>query len=86
MTDDHAWLLCGFVSAIVDGHQWPWKIEQDWTWEVIDASGQVVTKCQRRSQAEALIELAREIREEQAAIEMMGLDDVDPACGRKESA
>lgn len=35
----------------------PWTIDRDWTWEVLDAKGQVVAKCMTPEQAQAVVDL-----------------------------
>ena len=36
-------------------HPLPWKIEQDWTWEVTASDGCIIAKCRSREVAEAVV-------------------------------
>ena len=42
----------------------PWKIERDWTYEVIAVNGQVIAKCQAHEQAMEIIRTAEKIKKE----------------------
>lgn len=65
---DQEWLLRQFINSALYKYPLPWRIEQDWTWEVMDVAGQIVMKCQSRSQAETLLAIA---------IEIFGSDGID---------
>ena len=47
-----------FVALAVVKHPAPWRVESDWTEEVIDADGRCVAKCRTRENAERLVALA----------------------------
>ncbi len=48
-------------------HPLPWKIEQDWTWEVIASDGHIVAKCPSREEADAVVAWA-EAKEHELAV------------------
>lgn len=59
--EDRDFLLRQFVTSVIDCHPTPWRVEQDWTWEVTDAYGYVVMKCMTEAQARALVDLADDV-------------------------
>jgi hypothetical protein len=46
------------IWSIILNHPLPWRIEQDWTVEVIDFKGNIVAKFMTFSAAEEIIEIA----------------------------
>lgn len=52
------------LHAVLDhallAHPLPWRVEQDWTWEVIAADGATIAKCMTPSQAQAVVALAEQ--------------------------
>jgi len=40
----------------------PWKVEQDWTWEVIAANGTCIAKFQKWSQAQEMVSAAEALQ------------------------
>lgn len=48
-------------------HPLPWRIEQDWTWEVLAADGATIAKCMTPAQAQAVVSLAETMTAEDAA-------------------
>jgi hypothetical protein len=61
-------------------HPLPWRIETDWTFEVMASDNYIVAKCGTRDGAEQIIDLANQIRAEIDAVEMDELiSDSDPA-------
>ena len=61
-------LRCMLTHAVIT-HPLPWRIEQDWTWEVIAANGATVAKCQTPAEAQAIVSLAETFRASLAAKE-----------------
>lgn len=53
---DLLWLL---ITPLMKDHPRPWRIEQDWTWEVYDASGGLVLKCMSPVEASLLCDLVK---------------------------
>lgn len=55
------------ISALVFHAMWehhlPWRIEHDWTVEVIAADGHVVAKCMSLDAAQLIIDAALRIKE-----------------------
>lgn len=49
------------VFHLVCEHPPPWRVEQDWSFEVIAADGHVVAKCSASQDAEAIVEIASAI-------------------------
>lgn len=45
-------------------HPLPWRIESDWTEDVIASDGHIVAKCRSHSDAMEIVELAEKIRKE----------------------
>jgi len=43
-------------------HPLPWKVERDWTYEVIANDGVIVAKCKSNEDAETVIEFAKEFK------------------------
>ena len=50
-------------------HPLPWKIEQDWTVEVIAADGHIVAKCSSTEKAQRVIDWANAKEREMAALQ-----------------
>ncbi len=48
----------------------PWRIEQDWTVEVIAANNPIIAKCKDRAVAEEILKIAEGLRQE--------LDNIEP--------
>lgn len=65
MTEDLDWILRQLVHGMLREHPLPWRVERDWTYEVLDPRGlgaaSEVMKCHTASQAMALIALAEEV-------------------------
>jgi hypothetical protein len=60
-------LLKRLVDNLLDSHPLPWRIEWDWTCEVIDARGHVVLKCPTAKDADELIALGQSVASENEA-------------------
>lgn len=58
--DDRADIGEQLISDLVFSKPLPWKIESDWTEEVRDANGNIVTKCRNRELAEKIIQFAED--------------------------
>ena len=63
------------VRNVMLSHPLPWRVEQDWTWEVIDAKGAVVAKCMTYARATAVVALAERMAAEAALVAEDGHDD-----------
>lgn len=50
--------LRNVLDHAVISHPLPWRVEQDWTWEVTAADGAVVAKCQTCAEAQAVVSAA----------------------------
>jgi hypothetical protein len=75
MIDDNE-LLRQLLSNMVIEHPLPWKVEQDWTWEVYDASGKLVVKLGSYDAATTLLEKAESARKRiDSALDGLGLDE-----------
>jgi hypothetical protein len=61
---DPARLLRYFVRQAIDQHPLPWRVDRDWTYELIDRDGELVVKCQTPEDAYGLIELAFQLNAE----------------------
>lgn len=48
-------------------HPLPWTIDRDWTWEVLDARGQVVAKCKTPGDAQAVVDLGKRLHAKREA-------------------
>jgi hypothetical protein len=44
-------------------HKLPWRIEQDWTFEVTASDGYIVAKCQTHAEAQNIIDEANAMNE-----------------------
>lgn len=42
----------------------PWRIERDWSYEVIASNGYIIAKCQKHQEAMEIIEKAEKLRRE----------------------
>jgi hypothetical protein len=57
-------------------HPLPWRIERDWTWEVLDAEGKRVASCQTPERAEAVVAWGKKTEEEcQQTLKEFDIDD-----------
>lgn len=54
------------VIDIIYKHPLPWRIDHDWTVEVLDAKGRCVTKLKTQADAEAFIHFADQCATEMA--------------------
>lgn len=54
-------VLCEVVHWQSILHPLPWRIDADWTWEVIASDGYCVAKCDHPDKAKALVELAEHV-------------------------
>jgi hypothetical protein len=59
-------LAAHLVSPMIEKHPIPWRWEEDWTIEIYDAKGILVTKLMNLAQAEELIAFATELAESEA--------------------
>lgn len=55
------------VRQVTLTHPLPWTIERDWTWEVLDARGQVVAKCRTPGDAQAVVDLGQALHAKREA-------------------
>jgi hypothetical protein len=60
-------LLRQLVDNLLDRHSLPWRIEWDWTCEVIDTHGRIVLKCRTAKDGNELIALAQSVAAENEA-------------------
>jgi hypothetical protein len=54
----HAELLGDVLFQQTLQHPLPWRVESDWTEEVITSDGYCIAKCRTRAEAEAIIRVA----------------------------
>lgn len=43
-------------------HPLPWRIDRDWSWEVLASDGVVIAKCQTYMEAQIIVDLAERFR------------------------
>lgn len=63
-------LVRELVRPLIDRHPLPWRIDHDWTVEVVDANGECVTKLVSRDMAERFIAIAIEVSVRNAEIKV----------------
>jgi hypothetical protein len=56
-----------FIRSHLDGHPLPWRVERDWMYEVLDAAGALVVKCETPEMAEDIVAEAVRLSAERAA-------------------
>ena len=61
VSTDDVETLADKVLAAMRKHPLPWRIDRDWTWEVIASDGHTVAKCMRPEQARAVVAQAEQI-------------------------
>jgi len=65
-------------------HPLPWKVDQDWTWEVIAANGTCLAKFRYQHQAEEMVAAAEALqayviessKQAEADLKALGYDDL----------
>lgn len=62
----HAEVVKFFVRGLLQRHPLPWRLERDWTWEVIDADNTCFAKFQSDAAGQELIDFAVKLADEDA--------------------
>jgi predicted alpha-1,6-mannanase (GH76 family) len=70
ITVDYEKMARHLVFNQILAHSLPWRVEQDWMYEVTASDGYIIAKCPTEDEAEQIIELANQIRAEIDAVEM----------------
>lgn len=65
----HAEVIKFFVRGLLKRHPLPWRLEQDWTWEVIDANNTCLAKFRSDAAASELIDFATKLAVDDAKAE-----------------
>lgn len=47
--------LSAMVGPVLRAHSLPWRVEQDWTWEVLAADGACIAKCKTAGAAQCIV-------------------------------
>ena len=55
----------------------PWRIERDWTYEVIAHNGAVIAKCQNYEEAAIILDLANNLGRELSNIDIESILNAD---------
>lgn len=61
MDVDQLRVLRAFVRQALDHHPLPWRVDRDWTYEVIDNDDELVIKLATPEDAQTVVDLAKEI-------------------------
>lgn len=75
MAAEHAALRFVLLHALLS-HPLPWRVDQDWTWEVLAADGATIAKCRTPEQAQAVVSLAERMAAEMAEAELAAEEDL----------
>lgn len=51
-------LFLPILDQLIREHPLPWKVDMDWTWEVVASDGVIISKNMRQDEAKALIAYA----------------------------
>jgi len=66
------------VRTLMRGHEHPLRVEQDWTYEVLDKDNEIVLKCMTFAQAAMFVTIAIHITQQDAiAAEDLNSVDID---------
>jgi len=52
---DHQAIARRLLRDLLAAHPLPWRVDRDWTWEVIAADGTTITKCATGVLADAIV-------------------------------
>ena len=61
---DKARVLYYFLPEVIDKHPFPWRVEHDWTNEVVAEDRTIIAKCQSQYDAENIIRVAEDMKAE----------------------